>query len=62
MRYVFDGIDGAEWYGITSLLIFTLFFIGVSLWAFRKDKSFLDRMKHIPFDQNSETNQNIDQK
>ncbi len=53
MRYLFNGVDGAEWYGIVSLLIFTLFFVGVSIWALRVDKKFTDKMKNLPLDDNT---------
>ena len=54
MRYVMNGIEGVEFYGIVSLLIFFTFFLGVSIWAFSADKGFLNRMKNLPLDDMSE--------
>ncbi len=53
MRYLFNGVEGAELFGIVSLVIFTLFFTGVIIWAFRADKGFVNRMKNLPLDDNS---------
>jgi cytochrome c oxidase cbb3-type subunit IV len=57
MRYLFNGLEGVELFGIISLLIFSLFFFGVILWAFKADNKFIEKMKNLPLEENSSLNQ-----
>ncbi len=44
-----ESITGVGIYPLTSLLIFFIFFTGLSLWAFRADKGYIRSLKQIPF-------------
>ncbi len=50
MHYLSD-IDGVSIYPIISLIIFFVFFIGLFIWVKRMDKSSVEDMKNIPFEQ-----------
>jgi cytochrome c oxidase cbb3-type subunit 4 len=44
-----ESITGIGIFPLISLLIFFIFFTGLSLWAFRADKGYIRALKHIPF-------------
>lgn len=43
-----ESITGIGIYPLTSLMIFFIFFLIVTLFVFRTDKSYFDRSKNIP--------------
>jgi len=47
-----EGITGVGIFPLTSLLIFFLFFTGLSIWVLRADKKYMVSMKNIPFPTN----------
>lgn len=51
-----ETITGVGFFGLTSLLIFFIFFTGLSLWAFRADKSYINSMKEIPLSEDPNNN------
>ena len=57
-KYIIQGIDGAENFGLISLVIFTVFFSALLLWVFTVDKSYINHMKDLPMD-NSEESENF---
>jgi cbb3-type cytochrome oxidase subunit 3 len=42
-------IEDIEIYPIISLVIFVLFFVGMFIWIFQVDKTYVDHMKSMPF-------------
>lgn len=50
IRNVLTHIGGVEAYGIVSIILFLLFFLGVLLWAFRLRRSHLDAMGRLPLE------------
>lgn len=42
-------IEDIEIYPIISLVMFVLFFAGMFIWIFQVDKSYVDQMKNMPF-------------
>ncbi|HNA94122.1 MAG TPA: hypothetical protein PKZ72_05385 [Saprospiraceae bacterium] len=48
-----EGITGVSIYPMTSLLLFVAFFILVTLWVIRTDNGFIDHMKNIPLEKDS---------
>ena len=49
-KEVLRSIENVEVFPIISLLIFVLFFIGVTVWALRVPKEFIDHMSSLPMD------------
>ena len=45
-----EKITGVDIYGLSSFMIFFIFFIVMGVYAWRADKKFIDIMKHIPLD------------
>jgi hypothetical protein len=43
-------MNGVGWYGVVSILIFVSFFTGVLIWAFSKNRSYLEKMGGLPLD------------
>ena len=44
-----ESITGVGIYPLASLLIFFVFFTGLSIWAFKANKSYITLMKQLPF-------------
>jgi hypothetical protein len=47
-----ESITGVGIYPLTSFIIFFLFFVGVSLYVFRANKTHISEMSQIPLDNN----------
>lgn len=41
-------VEGADFYMVTSFLIFLMFFIAVTVWLLRVDKDYIERSKRVP--------------
>lgn len=55
-------IEDIEIYPIISLLIFVLFFIGMFIWVIRVDKTYVNHMKSMPFNdepKNESSHENV---
>ena len=48
-------LGGIELYGLLSIGLFFLAFLGTLVWALRLKKPFLDTMASLPLDPNSKT-------
>ncbi|MCB0508132.1 MAG: CcoQ/FixQ family Cbb3-type cytochrome c oxidase assembly chaperone [Chitinophagales bacterium] len=48
-----ESITGIGIYPLTSLLIFVVFFVAMSIWVYRSDNGFISYMSNIPLDDNS---------
>jgi cytochrome c oxidase cbb3-type subunit IV len=49
-KNVLQSIQGIEIYPLISLVIFALFFIGLIIWLFKIDKSYIKEMEILPLD------------
>ena len=45
-----ESISGVGIYPMISLLLFVAFFIAVTIWAYKRDKQFLNHMESLPID------------
>ncbi|MBP6672804.1 MAG: CcoQ/FixQ family Cbb3-type cytochrome c oxidase assembly chaperone [Bacteroidetes bacterium] len=52
---VLSSIDGVSAYPLFSLLIFVPFFIAVTVWVFKLDKTFLNQMGEMPLNDSTES-------
>ncbi|TVP50999.1 MAG: cbb3-type cytochrome c oxidase subunit 3 [Mongoliibacter sp.] len=53
---ILSSIENIEIYPIISLLIFVVFFVGMFIWVIKADKSYINHMKDLPFDEDSQKN------
>jgi len=51
-KEVLQSIEGIEFYTIVSMLIFILFFIGMTIWLFKVDKKYIKTMSELPLEEN----------
>lgn len=52
---VLQSIEGIEFFAIVGMLIFILFFIGMTIWLFKVDKKYIKKMSELPLkEDNSE--------
>ncbi|CAN5480080.1 cbb3-type cytochrome c oxidase subunit 3 [soil metagenome] len=47
---VLQSIDGISIYPIFSLLIFFVFFLGLTIWVIKADKNYLKKMSELPIE------------
>lgn len=58
-KNVLQSIDNIAIWPVISFVIFFLFFLCLIWWVFSVDKSFIDRMKHLPTEQGNEEDKTI---
>lgn len=46
---ILSSIENIEIYPIISLVIFVVFFVGMFWWVLKKDNTYIDYMKGMPF-------------
>ena len=49
-QHYFELIEGVEIYPVFSLIVFIIFFLIVSVWSLKADKSYLKEMEMLPLD------------
>jgi cbb3-type cytochrome oxidase subunit 3 len=49
-KEVLQSIEGVEFYTIVSMIIFILFFIGMTIWLFKLDKKYIKDMSELPLE------------
>jgi len=49
-KNVLESIDNIAIWPVISFVIFFVFFLCLLWWTFTADKSFIQRMKHLPMD------------
>lgn len=47
-KEVLQSIEGIGIYTIVSMIIFMLFFIGMTIWLFKVDKKYIKTMSELP--------------
>ncbi len=47
---VLRAIEGINIYPMISMFLFMLFSVGIIIWIFRLDKKYIIKMKNLPFD------------
>lgn len=54
---VLQGIDNIAIWPVISFIIFFLFFVGLLVYVYKVDTSFITRMKNLPMDDTAPLNQ-----
>lgn len=49
-KYILDSVNQIDWMAIIPLIIFFSFFTGTVIVTMRKNKSFISKMKNMPFE------------
>jgi cytochrome c oxidase cbb3-type subunit IV len=57
IEHVLQRIGGIENYGILSIVLFFLFFLGMLAWAFRLKRPFLKSMAALPLEADADNDQ-----
>ena len=50
-KEVLRSIEGVEFYTIVSMIIFILFFIGMTIWLFKVDRNYIKAMSELPLNE-----------
>jgi hypothetical protein len=55
---ILQSIEGVELYAIVAMIIFILFFVGMTIWIIKVDKNYIKLMSELPIkeDNNEITN------
>ena len=53
IKHHMTDIEGIEIYPIISLLIFFLFFTALTWWVVSSKKEYIDKVSHIPFEEDT---------
>ena len=49
-KHYFERIENVETGPIISLILFFVFFVVMTIWIFRLDKKFINKMKNLPLE------------
>ena len=58
-KEVLQSIEGVEFYTIVSMIIFILFFIGMTIWLFKVDKKYIKQMSELPLEEENNEVSNL---
>ena len=58
-KEVLQSIDGIGFYTIVSMIIFILFFIGMTIWLLKVDKKYIKLMSELPLTEENKEIKNI---
>lgn len=58
-KYIVSGIEGAQNYGLISLVIFATFFTLLIIWAIKRDGSYVKYMSDMPLENDTTDNHSI---
>jgi cytochrome c oxidase cbb3-type subunit IV len=58
-KEVLQSIEGIEFYTIVSMIIFILFFIGMTIWLFKVDKKYIKDMSELPLEKDNNEFSNL---
>ena len=58
-KEVLQSIEGVEYYTIVSMVIFILFFIGMTIWLLKVDKKYIKDMSELPLKENENEFSNL---
>ena len=58
-KEVLQSIEGVEFYTIVSMMIFILFFVGMTIWLFKVDKKYIKTMSELPLEKDNNEFSNL---
>jgi len=58
-KEVLQSIEGIEFYTIVSMIIFILFFIGMTIWLFKVNKNYIKDMSELPLESDNNEFSNL---
>lgn len=53
VKHTMETIDGVAIFPIISFVIFFSFFVGLLVWVMRTDKSYLNHVESLPFEEDN---------
>ena len=58
-KEVLQSIEGVEFYTIISMIVFILFFIGMTIWLFKVDRNYIKIMSELPLNEDNKEIKNF---
>ncbi len=55
-KYYFEQINDVAIWPVISLIIFFTFFVGLLIWVWKVDKTFVNKMKNLPLEDEAPLN------
>ena len=56
---ILQSISGIEIYAIVAMVIFILFFVGMTIWIIKVDKKYIKRMSELPIEKDKNEISNL---
>ncbi len=56
VKHTMDTISGIEIFPIISLIIFFTFFVGLLFWVSKANKSYINHVENLPFEEENNLN------
>ena len=56
---ILQSISGIELYAIVAMVIFILFFLGMTIWVIKVDKKYIKRMSELPIEEDNNEFSNL---
>jgi hypothetical protein len=56
---ILQSISGIELYAIAAMVIFILFFVGMTIWVIKVDKKYIKRMSELPIEEDNNEISNL---
>ena len=56
---ILQSISGIELYAIVAMVIFILFFLGMTIWVIKVDKKYIKRMSELPIEEDNNEISNL---
>lgn len=49
-KYLLENAGDLDWMAVGPMLVFVAFFVGVIVFAYTTDKSYINKMSNLPFE------------
>jgi hypothetical protein len=56
---ILQSISGIELYAIVAMIIFILFFVGITIWVIKVDKNYIKKMSELPIEEDNNKISNL---
>ncbi len=53
-KYILENAGDIQWLALMPLVLFFLVFVGALIMTMLKNKTYIDRMSHLPFEEDPE--------
>jgi len=59
-KYILESVENLNWLAVVALVLFFSIFVVSTIWIMAKKKDFIDRMSHMPLEDDEEPLQMVE--